>query len=208
MWAKYFKPFVETYILPVLLRAVLRFLYYTNRHKWQISEKLKDEPIIGLFWHGELVMQIFTTRAFVHKGPVNMLNSHHKDGALMVNTMKKFGLGTIRGSSRQGAVKALIDAIKFVKSGGSMVITPDGPKGPRHSVSNGAVVLAQKADIPIVAMHANPTKYWRLKTWDQLIIPKPFGTITFIIGDPFKVTGLSVEEAKQKVQQELLKNAM
>lgn len=208
MWAKYFKPFLETYILPPLLRMVLRFLYYSNRHVWQISDDLKDEPIIGLFWHGELVMQIFTTRGFVHKGPMNMLNSHHKDGALMVNTMKAFGLGTIRGSSRHGSVKALIDAMKFVKSGGSMVITPDGPKGPRHSVSNGSVVLAQKADIPIVTMHAVPTKYWRLKTWDQLIIPKPFGTITFIIGKPFKVTDLNIEDAKLKVQEELLKNSL
>jgi lysophospholipid acyltransferase (LPLAT)-like uncharacterized protein len=145
---------------------------------------------------------------FVHKGPVSMINSHHKDGALMVNTMKHFKLHTIRGSSRHGAVKALIDSVKYAQNGGSMGITIDGPKGPRHSVSNGAIVISQKADIPIIPLHVIPTKYWRLKTWDQLIIPKPFGKLTFIMEDPFKVTDLSMDDAKAKVKQELLKNSM
>ena len=208
MWAKYFKPFLEERILPILLRAVLKFLYYTNRHVWNISPEIKDEPAVYVFWHGEMVMQCFMVAKFVHKGPVSMLNSHHKDGALMVNAMKHFKLETIRGSSRHGAVKALIDSVKYAQNGGSMGLTIDGPKGPRHTVSNGAVVISQKADIPIIPLHVIPTKYWRLKTWDQLIIPKPFGTLTFIMEAPFKLTGLSLEDAKAKIKTELMKNSM
>ena len=205
MWAKYFKPFLETYVLPVLLRAVLKFIYYTNKRVWILSDKIKDEPAIYVFWHGNLTMQAFFKAKHIHKGADSMLNSHHKDGALMVNTMKHFGLGTIRGSSRHGGVKALIDAVKFVKGGGSMSITPDGPSGPLHSIANGVVVLSQKGDIPIITQHIVASKAWRLKTWDHLTIPKPFGTLTFISGDPFKVTGLPMDEAKKRVQEELLK---
>lgn len=208
MWAKYFKPFLETYILPVLLRGIMKFLYYTNRRVWIISDKIQDEPAVYAFWHGEMVMQAFMVAKFVHKGPVSMLNSHHKDGALMVNAMRHFKLDTIRGSSRHGAVKALIDSVKYAQNGGSMGLTIDGPKGPRHSVSNGVVVISQKADIPIIPLHVLPTKYWRLKTWDQLIIPKPFGTLTFIMEDPVKVTGLTVEDAKEKLKVALMKNSI
>ena len=208
MWAKYFKPFIEAHVLPVILRNILRFIYYTNKRTWVISDKIKDEPAIYAFWHGDLTLQALMRRRYVHQGPVSMMNSHHKDGALMVNTMKKFGLDTIRGSSRQGAVRALIEAIKYTKNGGSMMMTPDGPRGPRHSVGNGVVAMSQKADMVIIPTHVIPTKYWRLKTWDKLVIPKPFGHLTFIMDDPFKVTGLSVEDAKAKIQKEMLKNAM
>lgn len=205
MWAKYFKPFFERYIMPVMLRAVLKFIYYTNKRVWIFSPEIKDEPVIYVFWHGNMTMQAFFKAKHIHRGEVSMLNSHHKDGALMVNTMRHFDLHTIRGSSRQGAVKALIDALKYVKRGGSMAITPDGPKGPLHSIANGVVVLSQKADMPIVTQHVVASKYWRLKTWDNFTIPKPFGTLTFISGTPFKVTDLSMDEAKKKVQEELLK---
>ncbi len=198
---------MERYVLPFLLRMLLRFLFYSNKRIWKISENIKDEPAVYVFWHGELTLQALSAKKFVHKGPVSMLNSHHKDGALMVNTMGPLGLKTIRGSSSKGGLKALLEAIKFIKNGGTMMMTPDGPRGPRHSVSNGPVVMSQKADAPIIPMHIIPTKYWRLKGWDQLIIPKPFGTLTIIHGEPFKVTDLSVEDAKEKIQKELLKNS-
>jgi lysophospholipid acyltransferase (LPLAT)-like uncharacterized protein len=199
---------MEAYVLPFLLRNLLKFLYYTNKRTWKISDKIKDEPAVYVFWHGELVMQAFQRAKFVHRGPVSMLNSHHKDGTLMVNTMKHFDLQTIRGSSRHGAVKALIDAMKYIKKGGSMAITPDGPKGPRHSVSNGVIAMSQKGDLPIIPLHVIPTKYWRLKGWDQLIIPKPFGHLTYIMDDPFKVTDMDIEEAKAKVKEEMLKHSI
>lgn len=192
--------------MPVLLRGILKFLYYTNRRVWKFSDQIKDENAIYVFWHGNMVMQAFFKAKHVHRGAVSMLNSHHKDGALMVNAMKHFDLGTIRGSSRDGAVKALIDALKFVKKGGSMAITPDGPKGPLHSVANGVVVLSQKADVPIITQHVHASKCWRLKGWDKMMIPKPFGTLTFTSGAPFKLTGLSMEDAKQKVIDELMKD--
>lgn len=206
MWAKYFKPFLERYVLPILLRGIIKFLYYTNRRVWKFSDKIKDEPAIYVFWHGNMVMQAFFKAKHVHRGEVSMLNSHHKDGELMVNAMRHFGLHTIRGSSRQGAVKALIDALKYVKKGGSLALTPDGPKGPLHSVANGVIALSQKADVPIITQHVKASKCWRLKGWDKMMVPKPFGTLTFTSGAPFKVTGLSVEEAKQKVHDELMKD--
>ncbi|MDH5465603.1 MAG: hypothetical protein OEW60_08205, partial [Thiovulaceae bacterium] len=96
---------------------------------------------------------------------------------------------------------------RFAKEGGNIVITPDGPRGPRHSVADGVVTLSQKLDLPIIAQSVVPSKYWRLKSWDQFIIPKPFGTLTYIASDPFKVTDMSMEEAKKMVQGRLLEHA-
>lgn len=208
MWAKYCKPFVITTIIPFILRLIIRFLYYTNKRTWIISEKIKDEAAIYVFWHGELLMQPFSRAKFVHRGPVAMLGSLHRDGALLINTVSHFNLEVIRGSSGRGGVKALIESIKYVKKGGSMAISPDGPRGPRHEVQNGVVMIAQKGDLPIIPLHVIPTKYWRLKSWDQFIIPKPFASLTFIMEDPFKVTDMNMEEAKATIKKKLMKNAL
>ena len=35
-----------------------------------------------------------------------------------------------------------------------------------------------------------------MKSWDKFIIPKPFGTIDFYIGEPIDILNMNMEEAK------------
>jgi hypothetical protein len=100
----------------------------------------------------------------------------------------------------------LIQSIKEIKSGYDLGITPDGPKGPRHEVHDGIVVMAQKAKVKIVLVEIKPSKYWQLKSWDKFVIPKPFGTIRYYISDLIDVDGLPLEDAKLKIKEGLLKH--
>ena len=129
--------------------------------------------------------------------------SDHKDGELITRIIKFFGIGTIRGSSSKGGARALIEALREIKQGHDVIITPDGPRGPRHSVADGAAVIAQKSSCKIYALNFEANSFWEFKSWDKMILPKPFSTIKFSLSAPFSVANLEQKEAKEKIQNEL-----
>ena len=116
-----------------------------------------------------------------------------KDGEFVARATEIIGRNVIRGSSakrkgdvidNKGALAAVRDMINVAKSGNIAIITPDGPKGPRHSVAEGIVLLAQKTGLPVVCYNYDASKKWRLRSWDRFIIPKPFCTLSFIASKP------------------------
>ena len=183
-------------------------LYLTNKKVWRFSNEIPDTPFVALLWHGELLMAPFAFRKAAPKTRVNVMISDHFDGELIARTIGRFGAGTIRGSSRKGAVKALIAALKKVKEGESVCITPDGPKGPRHSVSDGAVVIAQKANIPVLIFNFRPSRFWQAGSWDRFVIPKPFGTIEYYASEPIDISGMEKEAAKELIRERMLAHAV
>jgi len=73
---------------------------------------------------------------------------------------------------------AAIKALKlFQKENAAIIVTADGPKGPRKIAKEGSIKLAKKHNVPIVAASAISSSYWELPSWDQTKIPKPFSTI-------------------------------
>ena len=196
------------WVAPPLGWALMWFLYLTNKKVWRFEGELPETPFVVLFWHGELLMAPFIFRKARPKTTVNVMISDHFDGEIITRIIAPFGLKTVRGSSRKGGAKALIAALKKVKAGESVGITPDGPKGPRHSVGDGAVVIAQKADIPVVILNCRPSKYRQAKSWDRFVIPRPFGAIEYRMSAPFSLKGLSLEEARETVRQRMLEHAV
>ena len=61
-----------------------------------------------------------------------------------------------------------------MKAGGAAAFTIDGPRGPRYVAKKGPVMLARLTGIPITAFYVAVEKSWILKTWDTMVIPKPF----------------------------------
>ena len=157
-------------------------------------------------WHGELLMIPYAYTRYRKNPKVKLVISEHFDGNLIAKTLNRFGFDTIRGSSTRGGAKALIQSIKELKNGYDLGITPDGPKGPRHSVSDGVIIMAQKANVKITLVEIKPTAFWRLGSWDKFTIPKPFGTIRYYISDLIDVNGLELEEARELIKERLLKN--
>ena len=131
--------------------------------------------------------------------------SDHKDGEIIARVISFFGIGAIRGSSSKGAVKALAQSFRELKSGTDVIITPDGPRGPYHSVADGAVVIAQKQNAPIQILNYEASKFWQLKSWDKMIIPKPFSKISYMLSPPFSVTDMALEDARELIKKEMEK---
>ncbi|WP_458699971.1 lysophospholipid acyltransferase family protein [Sulfurospirillum sp. 1307] len=199
---------LEVKILPPILYILLNLLYFTCKKRYHFDKsKVVDSPCVFVFWHGELMMLVQGYIDYRKSKNIDTIVSAHHDGEIATRLLTLFGGGTIRGSSTRGGLKALVEAFKSIKKGRDVGITPDGPKGPRHSVADGAVLIAQKMKVPIVAMNVNASRAWRANSWDRFMIPKPFCTLDYYYGDPFYINDLSLEEAKEKIKKELMKHA-
>ena len=177
----------------------------TNKKVFVAPKELSDKNFIMACWHGELLMVPYAYLHYKKNPHVKLVISDHFDGTLIAKTLSYFGFSTIRGSSRRNAARALLQGIKALKEGFDLGITPDGPKGPRHEVANGIVVMAQKADVKITLVRIKPSSYWQLNSWDKFVIPKPFGTITYYISDLIDMKGMELEEASLLIKKGLQK---
>ena len=200
---KYFK----LNILPHLLYYLVRIIYFTNKKVYH-HPKDDGKPLIICMWHGDLMSQPYNYFAFRKNGTVKAMISHNKDGEIITKLVSNFKIGAVRGSSSKGAAKVLITALKELKSGNDIAITPDGPRGPRYSVADGIIALAQKSDSNVVCFNTVPTKYWQFKSWDKFILPKPFGRIDFYISEPFDIKNMEFEQAREFIKEKMLIHSM
>ncbi len=82
-----------------------------------------------------------------------------------------------------------------------MAITPDGPRGPRHSFAPGALALAHRAGAPIVSIVAHVDRTWQLRSWDGFEIPKPFARVTIAYGAPVALDDADVRSAAARTDE-------
>ena len=192
------------WIVPPLVYALIKLLFFTCKKKFYRVYDGSATPSIYAIWHGEILMAADAYKYYTKRKTIDTIVSNHFDGELVARLMQLFGGGTIRGSTSKGGASVLRGALKTLQKGRDIGITPDGPRGPRHSVADGAAALAMIKKVPIVTMHCKPTSYWSMKSWDHFCIPKPFCTIEFYFGDPFYVHDLTLAEAKVLIQKRLL----
>ena len=177
-------------LLALIIVSGLKLLFLTTRRRIVLhtpeSTPYADDAH-GRFtycvWHDELLLSMFAKR---HK-IVAAITSQHQDGTYMANVLELVRVTPIRGSSSKGGVQALRTAMEVARSR-HIVITPDGPRGPRHELKDGIVFLASKTGNPIVPLSFECSSCWRIKgKWTDLVIPKPFAKLSVIYGEPIEI---------------------
>jgi len=134
-------------------------------------------------WHGQLLPLLWHHR---EEGVV-LLISEHQDGEMVARAAESLGYALVRGSTTRGGDRALISVIRELQAGREVAITPDGPRGPARKYAPGALIAAQRSGAVILPVVAVADKAWRLRSWDQFMIPKPFARVTVAYGDPAAV---------------------
>jgi lysophospholipid acyltransferase (LPLAT)-like uncharacterized protein len=190
-------------VVPPVGALLIRLIYLTNKKVFHLPKTVPEEPVIFAFWHGDLLMQPYLYYRFRKQPKANVLISDHFDGKIIARIMVFFRLGTIHGSTRRNAAKVLIQAMRSLKEGYDIGITPDGPKGPRHEVADGIMVMAQKTGAKVIVYACVPSRYWRLKSWDRFTIPKPFGILNFYASEPIDLKGMEFEAARKLIKEKL-----
>jgi len=140
-------------LLPPIGAGAIRLLGRTMRIQTEGAAGVdelyrKGHRLIIAFWHGRQLMMPLTYRGT----GAHILISQHRDGELIHRIVSRFGFRSVRGSTTRGGVMALRELIRLGRSGVDLVMTPDGPKGPRHVAQIGAVQLAQATGLPIVPL--------------------------------------------------------
>ena len=188
-----------------LIHLVLRFIAATSRHRYVGAEEIlgrfaAGDQLIMAFWHGRMVMT-----PFGYKGPgACIMNSRHRDGALISRAIERLGVEVVHGSSSQGWVGGLKGLLGAAELGRDLVVVPDGPRGPRCRAKGGVVQLARATGLPIFPTSTAARRQKVLDTsWDWLCIPFPFAEIVYAVEDPLWVPRDASPDAMEEARLEL-----
>ena len=194
-------------IIRPIIRVFLNTFWWTCRVEKIIGDEHaqalvdKGDPIIPCYWHQMHVFGSWYMRNLQKRGlKIGFLISPSVDGEILTKIVESWGAVSVRGSSNRTGAKALKDMYNtIVKDRVSPVTTSDGPTGPIHEFKQGAVMLAQLTQSPMLPIAYAADRFWQASSWDQFIIPKPFSRIVIAVGEPHYVDKkLSAEDMEKE----------
>jgi lysophospholipid acyltransferase (LPLAT)-like uncharacterized protein len=195
-------------VFPPVFGGALKLLWRLNRIEvrnaagFDDTEKAHGGALIA-FWHEAMHLAgcYFRGRNF------HTLTSYSFDGELAARTIQYLGHEAVRGSSSRGGAEGLRELEKALLQIPAAGITLDGPRGPRRTAKKGIAVLALRTQLPVVPSAFVATRCRRLRSWDRLPVPKPFGSIVCAFGDPVPPPGREEEvEATRLTLEKTLNN--
>lgn len=157
---------------------------------------------IYAFWHEGIVTIIPHWR----DTPIQGLASQSFDGELISRAMQFLGYPPVaRGSSSRGGAGALKAQVDALAAGLHVAISVDGPRGPRYQAKPGVAQLAAMSGAAIIPVSAVCRPNWRLRNWDQTMVPPPFARLAFVLGPPIQVLPGQEGDALTQVNASLMK---
>jgi lysophospholipid acyltransferase (LPLAT)-like uncharacterized protein len=189
------------YPLIALLGATLRWRTEGLEHL-EATVASGRRPIMA-FWHGRILPAAY----FFRRRGIVVITSENFDGEWIAGIIERFGYGTARGSTSRGGRRALLQLTREMAAGKAAGFTVDGPRGPAGVAQAGAVWLARATGNPVVPFHLEANRHWTLRSWDRAQIPKPFATVSLVVGEPFDVPDggdvETIESARQLLEARL-----
>lgn len=144
-------------------------------------------PFVAAFWHGRLLGVLMTN---LGSGAVSMA-SQSKDGALAAGALVAAGIRVTRGSGSRGGREALSEMREAINRGAPFAgLTVDGPRGPWREVQPGVVLLARWLELPVVPATFSCDRARVLRSWDRMVLPRPFSRMVVEYGEPMPVAAL------------------
>ena len=170
-----------------LLQLWARTLRYEIDDRLGVVGKPINENYIAALWHNRLLLISYVLKRFTPHRPGAGLISASRDGDLVTDLTERFGFDVVRGSSSRLGASAIFELTAVLASGRDVLITPDGPRGPAYDLGPGIIFLAQKSGAAVVPINMEYSAYWRVKSWDKFILPRPFSKVRVIFGQPHHV---------------------
>ena len=177
------------YLAVLLIGRSLRWEVH-GWENWEAATKL-GKGLIYTIWHREL----FSACWFWRKRGIVVMASRNFDGEYSARIGQRHGYGAARGSSTQGASRALTEMIECLRKGRDAGFTIDGPRGPRYVAKAGAVLLSKATGAAILCFHvALRRAYVFRRSWDLTQLPHPFSRAAVFIAPPIMVSPQAGEE--------------
>ena len=175
---------------------------YDNQELIQKTSVLKDNNG-GIFiaWHGRALMLPYIWH---HPLPTYALASPHQDGRIIANLLNCYNIKTIDGSTDRNAARAALSITKTLNNGSIVGLISDGPRGPRMKLNKSVIYFAKKTGKPIIGITYSAKNAKVLhKTWDAMLLPKPFHKGYISTTSPTFVSPNATEEEMETIRQTL-----
>ena len=186
-------------VLSGLLYTIVRSVCATIRFE-MINYPKDDRKLIFCGWHG----RSFTFADYFRRRNWWVIISHSNDGEIQNRIFQRLGYRVIRGSTGRGGVRAAVEAIRALKDGGTIAMTPDGPRGPSGVVQGGIMLMAHKSGAGLVPVGiASYPRVTAKKSWDKYQAPVMFAKCVMIFGDPLYVPADANEDQVEEVRLQL-----
>ena len=173
-----------------LAYLLLKVIQITCRHRYENVQRVRDAArghpngaTAFAFWHENSAAGFMSQR----NRKIAPMISRSPDGEIAAFIASHLGMRPVRGSTAHQGRHACAEYASLVKEGYTIALTVDGPTGPRHASKPGIVHLASQYQVPILPFNAKAKRYWTLRTWDLMKIPKPFTLIVTTWGEPIHV---------------------
>ncbi|NHO19972.1 DUF374 domain-containing protein [Acetobacter oeni] len=197
------------------LRGWLEFSLQTTRWQFEASPEARalllnersgagQTGLLVAFWHEELALSPVLWWWTEPQNPsmrLHVLISRNRDAQLMTDVIAPWRISAIHGSSdrkgkNKGGAAALRRIRALLREGHVVTVMPDGPKGPRRQVQQGVLALAGQLGAPIIPLGIM-CRCFRVKSWDRMVVPLPFGRGRIVCGTPVNVERGEREEARK-----------
>lgn len=171
---------VSAFLIIWAVRLVMLTVKHVTPNKDAFHDFVKSQGgqgVILVGWHQRLFYFLYAYHRYDVKklGPMAGLASTSGDGLLAAKIASKFGFSKIvRGSSSRRGGPALLEMTHLLQKGWHTGLVLDAPRGPIFVAKPGVITLARLSGRPIVPLAWTASRYWQLKSWDKMIIPKPF----------------------------------
>ena len=180
--------------LSTLLAAYLRFALATIRWRHEGRERAEGVwdgggGVLVMFRHARIALSPACWPLDRAQAPRAMISRSH-DGAFIADAMARLGFPAVRGSTAKGdkdkgGADAFRDALRWIRAGNGIALTPDGPRGPAGAMTDGPPLLARAAGAPVLLVSLATAPALRLPTWDRQVIPLPFARGAIVWDGPF-----------------------
>ena len=168
--------------------GLVRVLAATWRYRvrgWEhvAAARASGRPVVYVLWHSRILPLLYHRR---DEG-MALLISRHRDGGYLAALSERWGYRVVRGSSRRGGDVGLLGLVRYLRQGGEVALTPDGPRGPAERMKPGALAAAQHANALVIAAGARARSAWWIESWDRFCLPRPFARVEVTYSAPFGV---------------------
>ena len=192
-WKAFFKSSFAEHAVGKILYYYIKLVKYTSHIDVQYGSGFDHDKFLsvrsGVFalWHQQIALAVMVLEEI---GPaLSALVSSHSDGKIIASAAKNTGCNIISGSTNKSTNSAIKSIISTLRSGGNIVITPDGPRGPREEINSNIMPITSKTGSFIIPLALSSSRYIELKSWDLFILPLPFSKISVKFESPISPVG-------------------
>jgi lysophospholipid acyltransferase (LPLAT)-like uncharacterized protein len=165
----------------------------------------EDGNVIFAIWHNRLFYMVYylASRYRWRGKRISIIISASRDGRFISDVISAFGGDIVQGSSSRKGTGALLGLCRRAEAGNSVIVTPDGPRGPRYKAHPGVILLAQKTGLPLVPICYGASRKLVFNSWDRFIFPMPFCRAKVIYGKPLYVPPDADAAARERLRLDL-----